>query len=109
LYADGSAPFWDVMPNGWFVGQPEDDPTIVPPPGFFQPRRGFGLVWRTGYVSPTAVVRDRLGWATDPEAELPSGRWQCDAAPSYSRCYVTGPGGATYVLQPERSGWGLWP
>jgi hypothetical protein len=109
LYDDGAAPYWDVMANAWFPGQPEDDPDLVPPPGLFQPRRGFGTAWRTGYVSPSEVVRDRLGWATEPESAIPAGQWQCDAGPSYSRCYVSGPGGAVYVLQPERSGWGPWP
>jgi len=109
LYSDGASPYWDALANAWFAGQPEDDPDLVPPPGLFQPRRGFGVAWRTGYVSPSAVVRDRLGWAIEPEFEIPSGHWQCDAAPRYARCYVTGPGGVVYVLQPERSGWGPWP
>jgi len=109
LYNDGASPYWDAFANAWFEGQPEDDPDLVPPPGLFQPRRGFGVAWRTGYVSPSAVVRDRLGWAIEPEFEIPSGQWQCDAAPRYARCYVTGPGGVVYVLQPERSGWGPWP
>jgi hypothetical protein len=34
----------------------------VPPPGLYQPIRGFGKLWRTH-----PEVRDRLGWATAPE------------------------------------------
>jgi hypothetical protein len=108
LYSDGAAPRWDSFSNAWFPGQPEDDPSLAPPPGLFQPRRGFGVAWRTGYVSPVQVVRDRLGWATEPEFEIASGFFQCDAGPSYSRCYLTGPGGV-YVLEPERSGWSIRP
>jgi hypothetical protein len=108
LYDDGTTPRWDTLVNAWFPGQAEDDPALTPPAGLFQPRRGFGLAWRTGYVSPVQVVRDRLGWATEPEFEIPNGFYQCDAGPSYSRCYITGPGGV-YALEPERAGWRLIP
>ena len=108
LYDDGGHPRWDAWANAWFPGQLESDPNLVPPAGLYQPVRGFGLAWRTGYVSPTQVARDRLGWATAPEAPIPNAQVQCDSLPRYSRCYLTGPGGVVYVLQPERSGWGVW-
>ena len=107
LYGDGASPRWDAQQNGWFAGQPESDPNLAPPAGFFQPVRGFGLTWRTGYVSPSQVVRDRLGWATEPEASL-QGAVQCDSAPKYNRCYLSAPGGGVYVLEPERSDWHIW-
>ena len=44
-------------------GDPESDPSLVPPAGLLQPVRGFGLVWRTN-----AEVRDNLGWATAVES-----------------------------------------
>jgi hypothetical protein len=106
LYADGRSPRWDAWSNAWFPGQPETDPSLTPPPGLYQPVRGIGVAWRTGYVSPSEVVGARLGWATAPEAAVPNPRFQCDSLPKYSRCYFTGPGGAVYVLEPERSGWG---
>jgi hypothetical protein len=108
LYTDGVQPAWDTLLNAWFPGQPESDPTLTPPPGFFQPVRGFGVAWRTGYVSPVQVVRDRLGWATGAEFGVPNAHVQCDSSPKYGRCYLSGPGGVVYVLQPERSGWALW-
>jgi len=46
---------------------PDTDPagaSITPPPGLFQPMRGFGKVWREGIA---VAVRDRLGWAIAPE------------------------------------------
>jgi len=107
LYGDGGMPRWDAQANTWFPGQPETDPSLTPPAGFFQPVRGFGALWRTGYVSPSQVVRDRLGWATEPEFAL-SGAVQCDSAPKYNPCYLTGPANVVYVLEPERSGWKVW-
>lgn len=59
----GSPPVYAVYPDNFYEGDPESDPSIVPPPGLYQPVRGFGLVWRT-----YPEVRDGLGWATAPEA-----------------------------------------
>jgi hypothetical protein len=56
------APYKSFIDN-FSEGDPESDPTIVPPAGLYQPIRGFGLLWRS---DPS--VRDRLGWATAPEA-----------------------------------------
>jgi len=59
FYADGSyAQYQDT----WEEGDPESDPTIVPPAGLLQPIRGFGKLWREN-----TSVRDGLGWATAPE------------------------------------------
>jgi hypothetical protein len=107
LYGDGTTPAWDAQSNTWFPGQPESDPSLTPPAGLYQPVRGFGALWRNGYVSPSQVVRDRLGWATEAESAL-SGSIQCDSAPKYNRCYLTGPANVVYVLEPERSAWKLW-
>jgi hypothetical protein len=41
-----------------------DDPTLVPPPGLFQPRFGFGKVWRE-QLRGTPLDP---GWARSPEA-----------------------------------------
>ncbi len=46
----------------WQPGEPESDPTIVPPSGLYQPLRGFGKVWRNW-----PEVRDGLGWALASE------------------------------------------
>ncbi len=62
--AQGDAPVtFETFVDNFSEGDPESDPTIVPPAGLYQPVRGFGLVWR---LNPS--VRSRLGWATDPEA-----------------------------------------
>jgi len=38
---------------------------LSPPPGYFEPGRGFGKVWRN-----YAAVGDSLGWGVGPEAEM---------------------------------------
>jgi len=65
LFDDGPAPDepdWLLLPNPFGEGMPEDDPSLAPPEGLTQPRRGFGVVWRE---HPT--VRERLGWALSDE------------------------------------------
>ena len=109
LYADQVfSPRWEALANAWASGLPESDPDLVPPPGYFQPVRGFGAAWRAGTVSPAQVVRDRLGWATDEEFAVDGAAYQCDSAPKYSTCYITGPGNVVLVLEPEHSGWRAW-
>lgn len=51
----------------WTEGQPESDPSIVPPADLFAPRRGFGKVWRE-----QPGVRDALGWAFFAETPVSS-------------------------------------
>jgi len=59
LYASGR---FEIYNDLFEEGDPEIDPSITPPAGLYQPKRGFGLIWRT-----EPGVRDRLGWATAPE------------------------------------------
>ena len=59
LYDDGS---FDRFTDTWDDSQPVDDPALVPPDGLYQPRFGFGKVWRDA-----PGVRERLGWALAPE------------------------------------------
>ncbi len=62
LYNNGT---WQSYPDTWAPPQPESDPSIVPPWGYYQPVRGFGKVWREN-----AGVRTGLSWATEPERGL---------------------------------------
>lgn len=69
LFGDGQPVPSGTPPNGWLVfddtwqpGEPESDPSLVPPAGRYQPVRGFGKVWRS-----YPVVREGLGWALGPE------------------------------------------
>ncbi len=104
LYADDQhSPRWDVAQNSWVEGMPEEDPSIEPPPGLYEPIRGFGRAWRgEGFIVP----RDRLGWASAAEFRIEPA-YQCDSAPKYNTCYLLGPNGVI-VLEPERSGWHLY-
>ncbi len=60
IYNDALTPRWQVFRDDFQDGiTPEQDPQYVPPsPNLWQPRRGFGLVWRNN-----EWVRARLGWA----------------------------------------------
>lgn len=53
---------WSVYQDTFEDGEPESDPSIVPPNGFQQPERGFGKLWREN-----PDVREALGWAITPE------------------------------------------
>ncbi|MGQ0600428.1 MAG: hypothetical protein ACT4QE_01880 [Anaerolineales bacterium] len=108
LYDDTHWYRWDRLSNQWFPGMSESDPDIIPPAGFYQPVRGFGLAWRTGYVSPMQVVRDRLGWALGEEFAVSNAAHQCDTKAKYATCYIRRPDGLIYVLGPEHTGGDVW-
>jgi serine/threonine protein kinase len=63
IYVLRQAGTWAVFDDLWRDGDIQWDAAIVPPGGFMQPVRGFGLVWRQ-----QPGVRDDLGWATASEA-----------------------------------------
>jgi hypothetical protein len=57
---------WQIFQDNFKDGQPEIDPSIVPPTSnLYQPRRGFGLLWRSNNF-----VRGTLGFGTTPEFGL---------------------------------------
>jgi hypothetical protein len=62
IYVLKSNGTWQSYPDTWTSAEPETDPTIVAPAGYYQPKRGFGKVWR---LQPGA--RSGLGWATTEE------------------------------------------
>jgi WD40 repeat protein len=62
------------VPNGgdWYCyndtfeeGEPETDPSLIPPDDLIQPKRGFGKLWR-GHPD----IQSAIGWATTPEFDL---------------------------------------
>src|SRR5262245_31588966 len=61
LYGDQFTGTVEVYPDTWQEGMAETDPSIIPPPGKFQPNRGGGYLWRTN-----AKVRNGLGWGIEP-------------------------------------------
>jgi hypothetical protein len=56
--------------SSWQIGEPEDDPSLVPPSGLYQPVRDFGELWRD-IRDPWQgqLIREELGWALAPEQE----------------------------------------
>ncbi|NDJ60036.1 MAG: hypothetical protein GYB67_02875 [Chloroflexi bacterium] len=63
LFNDGADPAWVAIPNRYDPAiHPEFEPSFVPPPGFYQPVRRLGFVWRGN-----DIVRSRLGLGTQPE------------------------------------------
>jgi hypothetical protein len=81
LYGDGDLAKWwesplDIFENSWSADEPESDSTLTPPPGFYQPLRELGKVWRGDAIPISAqsdqVVRDKLGWALSPEQAFTS-------------------------------------
>lgn len=67
-FIDGST--YINQADEWEPSMPDSDPSITPPPGFYQPVHGFGLAWRswTGFVGDAILpLKDILGWATAPE------------------------------------------
>lgn len=100
LYNDETfSPKWQAFQDEWNEGDPIDDPSITPPPGFYQPVRGFGLVWRE---QPN--VRDRLGWALAPEAAYTT-QVQRTSYYKYNHTYIRAYDGNVWHLEPEHSGW----
>jgi len=53
---------WGVYEDTFVEGEPEFDPSLLPPDGMYQPERGFGKLWREN-----EEIRDALGWAVTPE------------------------------------------
>ena len=87
---------------------PAPDPGLAPPPGLHQPVLGFAKFWR-GLAPGYEWVRERLGWAVEPEAAY-SALWQCNrSSGEAARCYFTGPRDEIIVMT-RGSGqyWSYW-
>ena len=81
-----------------------------PPPGLYEPVSGFGLVWRGEVEWPeVGNVRERLGWATEPEFGFDTAYQDAIVAcPRAWATYLRGPGGQILRLAPASTiGWPL--
>ncbi len=97
-------PSFRMYPDNFHEGDPESDPNLVPPPGLYQPIRGFGLVWRT-----YPEVREGLGWATAPEQGFNG--WKQEAAGGgmhNSFTMLKGLDGTIYQLIHMDSSWSVY-
>jgi hypothetical protein len=78
---------WFCFNDTFVEGEAEIDPSLIPPEGMYQPRRGFGKLWRNN-----PEVKDRLGWALTPEFELTSHYTYLAGGYVENGQYVPGPG-----------------
>jgi hypothetical protein len=85
-----SAPAQNVKP-----GASENDRVgEAPPPGLYEPVSGFGLVWRGEVEGIDPKVRERLGWATEPEFGYTiATQCQLSVVRGAWTCYLRGPRG----------------
>jgi hypothetical protein len=99
LFDDDQSPKWRAYADNWDDGDPVNDPGLTPPPGLYQPVRGFGLIWRT-----EPGVRDRLGWGVDPEDAYTT-VLQSTSRAKYNDLFIRALDGNVWKLLPESSGW----
>jgi len=98
LYDSANLPRWQVFNDAFVEGMADTDPAYInPPPYTWQPRRGFGLLWRG-----QAALRDRLGWAViewetpfDVQVQIGSG----------GTIYMNEPRGGIFSLTAGGSEW----
>jgi hypothetical protein len=78
---------WFCYNDTFEEGEMEIDPDLIPPEGLFQPRRGFGKLWREH-----PDIKDGLGWAITPEFELTSNYTYLPGGYVQNNQYFPGPG-----------------
>lgn len=90
---------WTIYPNTFTEGEPESDPSIVPPEGRLQPERGFGKLWRE-----VPAVREAMGWGVTPEFGYTSNyEYHAGGSVGADGVYTAGPGyHILYSLYGER-------
>jgi len=103
LFADSRQYAWQAYTDTWTAGEPDRNPDISAPDGFYQPVRGFGKIWRE-----QPEVRDRLGWATGEEMAFES-MVQRTSYAKYNETYIKAVDGLIWRLKAERSGWEKMP
>ena len=94
MYNDFVQPRWQIVPDAFEEGMVEDDPAYNDSPSEFtwQPRRGFGMLWRND-----EAIRTRIGWAID-EWEQP-----------YSAQTQIATDGTQFISTPDDGVFGLLP
>lgn len=93
------SPKWLAFSDDWNDGDMVEDPAIDPPDGYYEPERGFGLVWRE-----QEAVRDRLGWALVPEVGYETAV-QRTSYYKYNHTYPTSADRMLFHLFAERARW----
>ncbi len=78
---------WYCFNDSFEEGEQETDPSLVPPADRYQPRRGFGKLWRDN-----PDLKEALGWGLTPEFELTSNYMYIAGGTMQNGTYVPGPG-----------------
>ncbi len=108
FFVDNKSPSWNPTNDRWRPDMPESDPAIIPPSGYYQPARSFGLIWREAYFGAAGSRTNRLGWATDQAFSLGELALQCHTSDSrLGGCYVAGPDNTVYAVEPDNR-WFVW-
>ncbi len=97
FFDSANFPRWQVFNDTFEEGMPDIDPGVVAPAGAWQPRRGFGLLWR---AQPT--LQSRLGWAVTESEQPFTIQIQIGAD---GLIYLNEPRGGIYSLIPDGSDW----
>lgn len=99
MFNDGQVPRWRAYRDFFEEGMPEvsGDYLNAPSPALWQPRRGFGLLWRND-----ANIRGRVGWATQ-EWEQPFSV-QVQTAQD-GTLFMNTPVGTLFSLFPNGNNW----
>ena len=99
LFNDLSVPRWQTFRDFFNEGMPEESPAYLesPDPNLWQPRRGFGLLWRD-----SEVMRNRLGWATQQWEQPFSVQVQ---TADNGAIFLSTPGTNVVVLFPNGRNW----
>jgi hypothetical protein len=108
LYRDGATPYWlryndffnenvDFVATDWKDPNLDLDPSR--PPNTYQPRRGFGKLWREN-----PIVKARVGWATEEWKLEDDYNDQRIQTRTDGTIFISAPTGRYYQLTPG----GLW-
>jgi hypothetical protein len=102
LYNDNTYPRWEASRDYFTEGMPEvvGEYLNAPASGLWQPRRGFGLLWRS---NPT--LQARLGWGTM--------EWEQPYSVSVQTgrdgtLFISRPVGGIFALMPGNASWSLY-
>lgn len=100
LFNDGREPAWLRFTNRYDPEiHAESEPNFVPPPGFFQPLRELGFLWRGN-----EVVRNRLGLGIE-EASAYQGLRQTLTRGGETTLYLTSADGRVLEILPDGDAW----
>jgi hypothetical protein len=101
LFNDGRAPAWISFENRYNPATaPELEESFVPPPGFVQPARVLGFVWRG-----SDVVRNRLGLGLEAEKTFDGFIQTVRTASDAEDLYISSADGSVLLLLPGGDTW----